>query len=61
VSAEAVRVVEEIQTALTARDVVTALDDAKADTRDRRVRRVEFHIDRDVALRAAGLEPGSRP
>jgi ketosteroid isomerase-like protein len=25
---------------------------------DGRVRKVEFHIDRDVALRAAGLEPG---
>ncbi len=28
---------------------------------DGRVRRVEFHLDRDAALRAAGLEPGSRP
>jgi hypothetical protein len=28
---------------------------------DGRVRRVEFHIDRAAALRAAGLEPGSRP
>jgi ketosteroid isomerase-like protein len=26
---------------------------------DGRVRRVEFHIDRDAALRAAGLEPGA--
>jgi ketosteroid isomerase-like protein len=28
---------------------------------DRWVRRGEFHIDRAAALRAAGLEPGSRP
>jgi uncharacterized protein len=152
VSTEAVRLVEEIQTALTAQDVVTALDEAQADTRarrifmelaepdlkvvmvgpdyvstqlefngldgfrdawrdwtspfeayrieveemidagdrvvslvamtgttrtggaeitapgaavwtvvDGRVRRVEFHIDRDLALRAAGLEPRGRP
>jgi ketosteroid isomerase-like protein len=27
---------------------------------DGRVRRVEFHLDRDVALRAAGLEPDDR-
>lgn len=26
--------------------------------RDGRLRRVEFHLDRDAALRAAGLEPG---
>ncbi|HEX3262062.1 MAG TPA: nuclear transport factor 2 family protein [Solirubrobacterales bacterium] len=36
-SAEAVRVVEEIQTALTAQDVVSALDDAQADARARRM------------------------
>ncbi len=28
---------------------------------DGRVRRVEFHLDHDAALRAAGIDPSSRP